>query len=259
MSNTTTTAYQFDCNGYFIGETMVMSDPLAGGWLVPADCTLTKPTAKKGYWNVFNKDTKEWGYELIPTTAAELENLTVLHEDQSKHKYELKNLVDTLVTDNSGYETKRDDDNNITVVKKAPVPEPTLDELKDKKLDELTAAGHQFDDRLVNEDMIINSSLGFKANADLRSQNNINGLLAAGQEPVAYVDSQNAVHSLTLAQLNTLLAECIENGQYLYQQKWAYRAKINACTTKEELEAIIFDFKMKDFNEQILSQCVSIS
>lgn len=246
MSNTTT-AYQFDSNGYLIGEAMVMSDPLAGGWLVPEDCTLTKPTAKKGYWNVFNKDTKEWGYELIPTTAAELENVTVIHEDQSKHKYELKNLVDTLITDDSEYETKRDDDNNITVVKKAPVPEPTLDELKEKKLDELTATGHQFDNQLVNEDMIINSSLGFKANADLRSQNNINGLIAAGQEPIAYVDSQNALHSLTLAQLNTLLAECIETGQYLYQQKWAYRAQINACTTKEELAAITFEFKMKDF------------
>ena len=127
-------------------------------------------------------------------------------------------------------------------------PSQPLDELKEKKLDELTAAGHQFDNQLVNENMIINSSLGFKANADLRSQNNINGLIAAGQEPVAYVDSQNAVHSLTLAQLNTLLAECIENGQYLYQQKWAYRAQINACTTKEELEAITFEFKMKDFS-----------
>ena len=127
-------------------------------------------------------------------------------------------------------------------------PEKTLEELKEKKLDELTAAGHQFDNQLVNEDMIINSSLGFKANADLRSQNNINGLIAANKEPVAYVDSQNAVHTLTLAQLNTLLAECIENGQYLYQQKWAYRAQINACTTKEELAAITFEFKMKDFS-----------
>lgn len=243
----TTTAYQFDSNGYLIGGTLVMSDPRDGGWLVPSDCTLTEPKNKKGYWNVWNKSTKEWEYELIPTTAAELENLTVLHEDQSKHKYELKNLVDTLITDDSEYETKRDDNNNITVVKKAPVPEPTLDELKEKKLDELTAAGHQFDNQLVNEDMIINSSLGFKANADLRSQNNINGLIAAGQEPVAYVDSQNTVHRLTLAQLNTLLSEEILNGQYLYQQKWAYRAQINACTTKEELEAIIFDFKMKDF------------
>ena len=246
MSNTTT-AYQFDSNGYLIGETMVMADPLAGGWLVPADCTLTKPKAKKGYWNVFNKGTKQWGYELIPTTAAELENVTVIHEDQSKHKYELRNLVDTLVTDDSGYETKRDDNNNITVVKKAPVPEPTLDELKEKKLDELTVAGHQFDNQLVNEDMIINSSLGFKANADLRSQNNINGLIAAGQEPVAYVDSQNAVHSLTLAQLNTLLAECIENGQNLYKIKWNIRDQIINSASIEELNSIKFEFKMKDF------------
>ena len=127
-------------------------------------------------------------------------------------------------------------------------PEKTLEELKEEKLADLTAAGHQFDNQLVNENMIINSALGFKANADLRSQNNINGLIAAGQEPVAYVDSQNAVHSLTLAQLNTLLAECIENGQYLYQQKWAYRAQINACTTKEDLAAITFEFRMKDFS-----------
>lgn len=246
MSNTTT-AYRFDSNGYLIGGTLVMSDPRTGDWLVPSDCTITKPKTKKGYWNVWDKNTKEWGYELIPTTAAELENLTVLHEDQSKHKYELKNLVDTLVTDDSGYEAKRDDDNNITVVKKAPVPEPTLDELKEKKLAELTTAGHKYDNQLVNEEMVINSSLGFKANADLRSQNNINGLIAAGQEPVAYVDSQNVAHSLTLSQLNILLQEIILCGQYLYQQKWAYRAQINACTTKEELEAITFDFKMKDF------------
>lgn len=244
----TTTAYQFDSNGYLIGETMVMADPLAGGWLVPEDCTLAKPTAKKGYWSVYNKDTKDWGYELIPTTAAELENVTVVHEDQSKHKYELKTLVDTLISDDSGYETKRDDDNNITVVKKTPVPEPTLDELKEKKLDELTAAGHQFDNQLVNEDMIINSSLGFKANADLRSQNNINGLIAAGQEPVAYVDSQNAVHSLTLAQLNTLLAECIENGQNLYKIKWNIREQIINSTSIEELNSIKFEFTMLDFS-----------
>ena len=138
-------------------------------------------------------------------------------------------------------------DYEITDHEKIASKEKTLKELKEKKLDELTAAGHQFDNQLVNEDMIINSALGFKANADLRSQNNINGLIAANKEPVAYVDSQNAVHTLSLAQLNTLLAECIENGQYLYQQKWTYREKIKACTTKEELAAITFEFKMKDF------------
>lgn len=58
MSKTTTTAYQFDSNGYLIGKAMVMADPLAGGWLVPEDCTLTKPIVKKGYWSVYNKTLK---------------------------------------------------------------------------------------------------------------------------------------------------------------------------------------------------------
>lgn len=43
----TTTAYQFDSNGYLIGGTLVMSDPRDGGWLVPSDCTLTEPKNKK--------------------------------------------------------------------------------------------------------------------------------------------------------------------------------------------------------------------
>lgn len=48
---------------------------------------------------------------------------------------------------------------------------------------------------------------------------------------------------------NGIVGKIILCGQYLYQQKWTYRAQVNACTTKEELEAINFEFKMKDFNE----------
>ena len=191
-------------------------------YLVPANATAKKPLkAKENQAVIFNGS--EW--ELIADYRGKTYYL-------GTEQHEMKELGDLPKGATFG-----------------PVePEKTLEELKEKKLDELTAAGHQFDNQLVNENMIINSALGFKANADLRSQNNINGLIAANREPVAYVDSQNAVHALTLAQLNTLLAECIENGQYLYQQKWAYRAQINACTTKEELAAITFEFKMKDFS-----------
>lgn len=133
-------------------------------------------------------------------------------------------------------------------------PEKTLEELKEKKLDELTAAGHQFDNQLVNENMIIKSSLGFSINADLRSQNNLRGLIAVGVEPVNFVTADNSVKSLTLEQLNVLLNECALNGQSLYLQKWGYKSQINACTTKEDLDAITFEFRMKDFaNEQILA------
>lgn len=126
--------------------------------------------------------------------------------------------------------------------------EKTLDELKVEKLSELTEITSKFDNQLVNTDMIIKSSLGFSINADLRSQNNLRGLIAVGVEPVNFVTADNSVKSLSLAELNTLLNECALNGQSLYLQKWEHKAKIENAQTKEELEAIELKFTMRDFS-----------
>lgn len=123
----------------------------------------------------------------------------------------------------------------------------TLSELKSDKLVELTAITSKFDNQLVNTDMIIKSSLGFTINADLRSQNNLRGLITVGVEPVNFVTADNSVQSLTLEQLNVLLNECALNGQSLYLQKWGYKAQIENAKTKKELETIELKFKMKDF------------
>lgn len=128
--------------------------------------------------------------------------------------------------------------------------EKTLDELKSEKLAELTAITSRFDNQLVNNEMIIKSSLGFAVNADLRSQNNLRGLIAVGIEPVNFMTSDNNVKSLTLEQLNTLLNECALNGQNLYLQKWHYREQIENAKTKEELNSIEFKFSMHDFSKK---------
>ena len=127
--------------------------------------------------------------------------------------------------------------------------EKTLDELKSEKLSELTAITSKFDNQLVNNEMVINSSLGFKVNADLRSQNNLRGLIAVGIEPVNFVTADNSVKSLTLEQLNILLNECAQNGQHLYLLKWQYREQIEQAKTVEELNTIKFKFTMKDFSK----------
>lgn len=127
-------------------------------------------------------------------------------------------------------------------------PIQNIDELKSEKLSELTAITSKFDNQLVNTDMIIKSSLGFSINADLRSQNNLRGLLAVGVEPVNFVTADNSVQSLSIEQLNVLLNECALNGQSLYLQKWEYKAQIENAQTKEELEAIELKFTMKDFS-----------
>lgn len=126
--------------------------------------------------------------------------------------------------------------------------EKTLDELKADKLSELTAITSKYDNQLVNTDMIIKSSLGFTANADLRSQNNLRGLIAVGAEPVNFMTADNSLKSLSIDNLKTLLNECALNGQNLYQQKWNYREQIENSQTKEELDSIEFNFVMKDFS-----------
>ena len=128
--------------------------------------------------------------------------------------------------------------------------EKTLDELKSDKLSELTEITSKFDNQLVNNEMIIKSSLGFSINADLRSQNNLRGLIALGIEPVNFMTADNSVQSLSLEQLNILLNECALNGQSLYLQKWGYKAQIENAQTKEELEAIELKFTMKDFSNE---------
>lgn len=127
-------------------------------------------------------------------------------------------------------------------------PTKNLDELKSEKLSELTSITSKFDNQLVNNEMIINSSLGFSINADLRSQNNLRGLIAVGVEPVNFVTADNSVKSLTLEQLNVLLNEAIKNGENLYKTKWELRNKILNSSSVKELNSIKFNFVMLDFS-----------
>ena len=128
--------------------------------------------------------------------------------------------------------------------------EKTLDELKSEKLSELTSITSKFDNQLVNTDMTIKSSLGFKVNADLRSQLNIHRLISIGAEPVSFIVADNTTVDLSLAQLNILISECEENMQHIFDLKQSYKKQIADATTKEELDAIDLQFAMKDFGQE---------
>lgn len=128
-------------------------------------------------------------------------------------------------------------------------PTKSFSELKADKLSELTSITSKFDNQLVNNEMIIKSSLGFEINADLRSQNNIRGLIAVGTEPVNFMTADNTLKSLSISELNTLLNECALNGQNLYLQKWSYKSQIENAKTAEDLNKIVFKFEMKDFSK----------
>lgn len=132
------------------------------------------------------------------------------------------------------------------------LPDDLLQTIKSKRLLELTELGRAYDNELVNTDMVINSSLGFKVNADLRSQNNLRGLIdfMTDTETASYIDYNNKAHDLSKSQLETLLKELVLNGSNLYKQKWIYSKQIeNATNSDDDTLLQEFKFTMLNFGE----------
>lgn len=115
---------------------------------------------------------------------------------------------------------------------------PTLDEAKAAKLSEIKAAF-----AAAEANGYVQSSLGFRADATRRSIGDIEGLIdlvASGvlTAPVTFRDYDNAYHSLTLDQLNTLRLEAKGRGPLIYARKWELEAAADAAETVEAVQAV---------------------
>ena len=67
-------------------------------------------------------------------------------------------------------------------------------------------------------------------------------MTAQNLSTVNFMTFDNTLAELTLEQLKTLQLELISYGNNLYAKKWSLRAQIEACTTKEEVDAIVIDY-----------------
>lgn len=230
--------FYYDTDGYFLGN----------GTEQKENSTEIEPTFKVDYWQKFNG--KKWVNEKISNSAKDIEDVSVpdiSYEDVSatNHQKELYAFFQKFL-DDSHYIEKNETEKTLTF--KAYSDSELLDKVRAEKLAELTAITSKFDNQLVNTDMIIKSSLGFSINADLRSQNNLRGLISLGVEPVNFVTADNSAKSLSIEQLNVLLNETIKNGENLYKTKWELRDRILNSSSVEELNSIKFNFIMLDFS-----------
>lgn len=124
---------------------------------------------------------------------------------------------------------------------------PTLEEVKAQKLSELSSNAGRFENNKC-DDMWVISSLGFKANADRRSQQNIEGLIKVlGDNKTMFKDYDDEFHQLGVAELQTLLIECIQNGLNLYSQKFTMQVAISGMETVEAVNSFEIRFEMADF------------
>lgn len=133
----------------------------------------------------------------------------------------------------------------VVEIPKPPLPE--LEAYKEQRKIELNTL-HE----AAEKEAHILSSLGFEIDANDRANRDVTGLLVTTEEgeQVAFMDYSNQAHMVTRADLLVMQKEIIENAQYLYSQKWTFRAQIEACETSEALSYLNFQFSYKSFYQE---------
>ena len=118
-----------------------------------------------------------------------------------------------------------------------------LENVKARKLAELNRA---MEEAKVSSSVSILSSTGYTVNANTTAKQNVDGLITAmtatGREVVGFMTYDNQLINMTLEQLKTIQLELISYGNNLYARKWALRSQIEACKTKEEVDAIVISY-----------------
>ena len=237
------TCYQYDDQGYFKGP--ITTQVIDGVALMPPDCVKEAPEMKDGFWYKIN-DADVWIAEAKPKNAKDCLNIVVEHADNSARAVELKKLMQEFCNaDSEHYRIKREENLAWTVEE---IPEKTFDELKEAKLTEISNEAGKYDQYKCDEMYITSSVNALQINADARSQNNIRALIENYTDVVTFKTYDNSYVQLTKEQLETMLVECVKNGEALYAQKWSLQEQANKAQTKEELNAIQVIFTMSDFS-----------
>ena len=116
-----------------------------------------------------------------------------------------------------------------------PPEKPTLDELKQNKLEAVKTAF-----LAASETAHCMSSVGFEIDADEIANRNIEGLVLVMQagETTLFRAYDNSFHEVTREQLEVMRKEIVINSQYLYQAKWTIEAQIMQAQTAQAVADI---------------------
>ena len=125
-----------------------------------------------------------------------------------------------------------------------PIPEPTFEELKERKLTELSSA---FDARVSGStDIIVGETtynMQFNRSDSLAVQGLIELMESTGQTSGYLTQADDTtVYDVPLEDIKAVLIGMLTAYAECHAKKQGYRSQINACTTKEELDAIKFVF-----------------
>ncbi len=233
--------FLYDSDGYYLGNSNIETE----------NSTDIEPTLKDGFWSKFNG--KKWTTEKIADCKEDLDGVSIPDiaiegVTASNHDKELYSLFERFLDENS--EIIKDDKKH-TLTFHVFTEEDQLNKAKANKLNELAEIADNYDQYKCPIDMYIISSTGFKVDADIRSQTNMQGLVLVlpAEGTTQYKDFNNEFQTVSKEQFEIMITECKQNGLNLYQQKFTFESQINACTTIDEVQAVKIQFEMLDFSK----------
>ncbi|MGH1600834.1 hypothetical protein, partial [Campylobacter majalis] len=117
---------------------------------------------------------------------------------------------------------------------------PTLDELKQAKLDEILTV---FNRNLENlEGGLLIEPLNIRVDCGRIHSENISSMITllqnTNQNEITFRLYDNTSKQTTLNELKTIQTAIIAQGFKTYEKKWALEQSINEATSKEQIEAI---------------------
>ena len=227
-----TVYFMYDNEKYFVGNTEADK--------APDNSTSIAPDLQAGYWSKFTG--KKWVNEKIPETVEDIIGLTVpapvtyQEEDPaSQHQQILRSIIMRILSTTEDAKAIIND-GVLSVV--AVTDEEILNNQKEIKHVELKSTMQSKRQSLkvdYDDDQ-------FDANET--AQANMNTLLQAfnlGATSVSIRSVNEVTHTFNQAHCNELallMADAVNN---LYGEYWQYKDMLAKCTTKEEVDAVVWN------------------
>lgn len=192
-------------------------------------------------------------YSYTPTEGAYGHGIATIDNEKDIQSFEYTELGEyngkqyIYTSADSDHVPTQPDDINFKKVSKC--PNVFLDEWRAKRKAELDAITDNLS-QYKCKDMYLTSSLGFKIDADIKAQTNLEGLIRIGQPTDKFKDYDNEKHSVSVDDLNVMLKECSINGANLYATRFGYCDALEASTSMDEIMEMVFEFPMLDFTAQ---------
>lgn len=138
--------FTYDTDGFYADGSIAQRNPQnPDEWLFPQDCTTVAPADKKGvFFKIKDKNDVNSGWDEIPypSSAAELVGVQISHTSRTAHDNKMRQILQQLVAADPEHYREvavNDENGNKIATTVEAIPEPTPEEIKERKATEVRA------------------------------------------------------------------------------------------------------------------------